>query len=188
MSTEDTAKSLGATFAFTGVAWLADLISAGLASLQISVFSALLAGPQALVTGIVAASITVVDFLFGTDILAHVAGGFAVVLSVQMLVALLTLCVFYAVVLISPKDTYTLSDCLIAAGVFLLEAAPFICTFVFWGMFATYLRRREISNIASVLPQTRAITAAAKGTGLLGGDRGGKGGAIGGLLKKAIKR
>ena len=188
MSTEDTVKSLGAAFAFVGVAWLADLISAGLASLQISVFAALFAGPQALVTGAIALILTAVDFLFGTEILSHVAGGFAVFLSIQMLVALLTLCVFYVIVLISPKGSYTLSDCLIAAGVFLLEATPFLCTFVFWGTFATYLRRREVSKVASVLPQTRAISAIAKGTKLLGGGKDGKGGVAGGLLQKALKR
>ena len=188
MSIESKAKSVGAAFAFTGVAWLADLISAGLASLQISVFSALLVGPQALVTGAVALILTAVDFLFGTEILTHIAGGFAIFFSIQMLVALLTLCVFYAIVLVSPKGTYTLSDCLIAAGVFLLEAAPFLCTFVFWGTFATYLRRREIADIASALPQTRAIAAATKGAKLLGGGKDGKGGAVGGMLKKVLKR
>ena len=187
MSAEGTVKSLGAAFAFVGVAWLADLISAGLASLQIATFSALFAGPQALVTGAVALVLTAVDFLFGTEILVHIAGGFAVFLSIQMLVALLTLCIFYAIVLISPKGTYTLSDCLIAAGVFLLEAAPFLCTFVFWGTFATYLRRREISKVASMLPQTRALSAVAKGTNLLGGGKDGKRGVVGGLLKKALK-
>ena len=187
MSAEDTAKSLGTSFAFTGVAWLADLISAGLASLQISVFAALFAGPQALVTGAVALALAAVDFLFGSEILTHIAGGFAVAFSIQALVALLTLCVFYAIVRISPKGTYTISDCLIAAGVFLLEAAPFLPSFVFWGMFATYLRRREISKVASMLPQTRAISTITKGAGLLGGGKNGKGGVVGGLLKKALK-
>ncbi len=187
MNAEGRVKSLGAAFAFVGVAWLADLISTGLASLQISAFSALFVGPQALVTGAVALVLTAADFLFGTEILVHIAGGFAVFFSIQMLVALLTLCVFYAIVLISPKGTYTLSDCLIAAGIFLLEAAPFLCMFVFWGTFATYLRRREISKVASMLPQTRAISAVAKGTNLLGGGKDGKGGAVGGLLKKALK-
>lgn len=186
MSVEDTAKSFGAAFVFTGVAWLADLISAALASLQISAFAALLGGPQAVITGAVALVLSAVDFLFGTEILAHIAGGFAAFFSIQVLVALLTLCVFYAIVRISPKGTYSMSDCLIAAGVFLLEAAPFLPTFVFWGMFATYLRRREISKVVSMLPQTRALGVAAKGANLLGGGAGGKGGSIGGLVKKAI--
>ena len=188
MSVEDTAKSLGAAFVFTGVAWLADLISAGLASLQISAFSALFAGPQALVTGAVALVLGAVDFFFGAEILTHVAGGFAVFLSIQAIVALLTLCVFYAIVLASPRGTYTISDCLIAAGIFLLEAAPFLCTFVFWGMFATYLRRREISKVTSMLPQTRALGAIGKGTKLLGGGKSGKGGAVGRLARKAVKK
>ena len=118
MSIENTTKSFGAAFAFVGIAWLADLISAGLTSLQISTLSALFLGPQALITGAVAFVFAVVDFLFGTDILLHVSGGFAIFLSLQALVALLTLCVFYAIVLVSPKGTYTALDCLICCRVF----------------------------------------------------------------------
>ena len=178
MSAESTAKSLGAAFAFAGVAWLSDLISAGLASLQISVFTALFAGPQALVTGAVGVVLGVFDFLFSTDLLAYTAGGFAVFLSIQMLVALLTLCVFYMIVLISPKGTYTISDCLIAAGVFLLEATPFLCSFVFWGTFATYLRRREISGVTENF-------SSAVGLDKVGG--GGKGGGFLGKVGKMVK-
>lgn len=144
MSTEDTVKSFGAALAFTGVAWLADLISGALASLQISTLGALFVGPQALVTVGVAAVLAALDFLFGLDLLGQVAGGFAVFFGIQALLSLLTLCLFYAIVRISPKGTYTPLDCIIAAGVCLLEAAPFISTFVFWGMFAAYIRRRQI--------------------------------------------
>ena len=181
MSTEDTVKSFGAAFAFSGVVWLVELISGALASLQLSTMSALFAGPQALVTVGVAAVLAAIDFLFGLDLLGKVAGGFTVFFGIQALISLLTLCVFYAIVRISPKGTYTLSDCVIAAGVCLLEAAPFISTFVFWGMFAAYLRRRQISEVASMLPQTRALSAASKGFQALGG---GKGGGAGGWLGK----
>ena len=153
MSIQNTAQSLGMTIAFTGVAWLSDVVSAGLASLQISTFTALFYGPQVLITIGVAVLLAIVDFLVGTDTIAHVAGGFAVFLSVQALVSLLTLCVFYAIVRISPKGTYTIADCCIAAGVCLLEAAPFLGSFVFWGAFATYLRRREISGVVEKFSQ-----------------------------------
>ena len=162
MSIENTAKSFGAVFAFTGVAWLVDLVGGALTSLQISALGALFVGPQALVTVGVAATLAALDFLFNLDLLGQVAGGFASFFSIQALLSLLTLCLFYAIVRISPKGTYTLLDCIIAAGVFLLEAAPFVSTFVFWGMFATYLRRRQISEVASILPQTRAFGVVAK--------------------------
>ena len=169
MSTENTAKSLGAAVAFTGVAWLSDVISGALGSLQSSSATFILDG--GITVGVLAITAGIVDFLLGTDIIAKTAGLIAVFFSAQALVSLLTLCVFYAIVRISPKGTYTLLDCIIAAGVFLLEAAPFLSTFVFWGMFATYLRRRQISEVASVLPQTRALGVAAKGIQALGGGK-----------------
>ena len=179
MSTENTAQSLGAAFAFTAVAWLADFISVGLNSLQVSVFSALFLGPQALITGAVALILAVIDFIFSTDIFVHVTGGFVVFLSLQALVSLLTLCVFYAIVLSSPKGTYTLLDCLIAAGICLLEAAPFVSSFVFWGTFAAYLRRREISG---------AIGKVSSAAGLDTATGSGKGGGVGGMLKKVLRK
>ena len=148
-------------FALVGVASLADMISSGLASLQIFTFATLLGGPQILITGAVAAVAKAIDFLFGTDIVATAAGGFTVFLSIQVFVALLTLCVFYVVMFVSPKGTYTISDYLIAAGVFLLEAMPFLCSFVFWGTFVSYLRQRKISGVG-----------VGKGGGLLGKAKG----------------
>ncbi|MCY4577397.1 MAG: hypothetical protein OXB96_03200 [Candidatus Kaiserbacteria bacterium] len=173
MSIDNTVKSFGAAFAFTGIAWLSDVISSGLASLQISIFSTLFGGPQALLTGAVALALAAVDFLLGSDALAYVAGGFTLLLSVQALVSLLTLCVFYAIVCVSPKGTYTLSDCLIAAGVFLLEAMPFLSMFVFWGTFAAYLRRREISGLAGKLSSAVGLDAV---------------GGVGGALQKVLKK
>ena len=172
MSTEDTVKSLGAAFAFVGVAWLSDVISTGLASLQLQAFTAFFGGPQVLVTIIAAAALAVIDVLFGAGILEKIAGGFVVFLSMQALLSLLTLCVFYAIVLASPKGTYSVSDCLIAAGVCLLEAAPFLSTFTFWGTFAIYLRRQEISKVTGKI-------SSAVGLGEVGGGKGGFLGKIG---------
>ena len=160
MSTEDTAKALGSAFAFSSVAWLSDVISAGLGSMQINVTTALFGGPQAIATGGAIIIAGIVDFIAGTDIVVKTAAGFTVFLGIQALVSLLTLCVFYALVLASPKGTYTLSDCLVAAGIFLLEAAPFLCSFVFWGGFATYLKRREISGVTETFSSVAGLPAA----------------------------
>ena len=166
MSIENTAKSFGAAFAFTGVAWLVDLVSGALASLQLSALSTLFVGPQALVTVGVAAVLAALDFLFGLDLLGKAAGGFAVFFSIQAALSLMTLCLFYAIVRISPKGTFTTLDCVIAAGVCLLEAAPFISTFVFWGVFAAYLRRRQIRRqVVGAVQKVSSTT----GLGKLGG-------------------
>ncbi len=166
MSIENTAKSFGAAFAFTGVAWLSEVISGALGSLQSSSVTFLLDG--GITVGILAITAGLVDFFLGTDIIATAAGILAVFFGLQAFVSLLTLCVFYAIVRMSPKGTYTLLDCIIAAGVCLLEALPFVSTFVFWGMFAAYLRRQQISQVASILPQTRAFGVVAKGVQALG--------------------
>ena len=180
MSTENAAKSFGAAFAFTGVAWLVDLISTALSSLQISALGALFTGPQALVTVGVAAALAALDFLFGLDTLGQVAGGFAVFFGIQAFLSLLTLCLFYAIVRISPKGTFTTLDCIIAAGVCLLEAAPFISSFVFWGMFAAYLRRAQIRRQAF-----RAVQGVSSRTGL---DKLGVGEFLEELLENFFKR
>ena len=142
MSIENTAKSFGSAFVFTGVAWLSEVISGALGSLQSSSAAFLLDG--GITVGVLAVTAGIVDFFLGTDIIATAAGIIAVFFGIQAFVSLLTLCVFYTIVRISPKGTYTLLDCIIAAGVCLLEAAPFISSFVFWGMFAAYLRQRQI--------------------------------------------
>ena len=186
MSMENTVKSFGGAVAFTGVAWLSDVISGALGSLQTSSATFLLDG--GITVGVLAITAGIADFLLGTDIIAKTAGIIVIFFSLQAFVSLLTLCVFYAIARISPKGTYTPLDCIIAAGVCLLEAVPFISAFVFWGMFATYLRRQQISAVASMLPQTRALGVAAKGVQALGGGKsGGAGGLlgkVGGLLKK----
>ena len=159
MSTE-AAKSIGAAIVFSGVAWLSDIISGGLGQLQIA-FAALYTGPQGLlsgiITGLAAALIGAIDFVAQTDLLATTIGGLTVFLSMQMFVSLLTLCVFYAVARTAPKGTYTQSDHLIAAGVFLLESVPFVSTFVFWGSFAVYLRRKEVSRVVEKVSQASGL-------------------------------
>ena len=170
MSTSDTAQSIGSTLVFSGAAWFSDIVSAALGNLQLA-FAALWSGPQALASGVIAGIATavlgVIDFVFGADILAHTVAGFTVFLGAQAIVSVFTLCVFYAIVMISPKGTYSLSDCLIAAGVCLLETMPFFTTFVFWGSFAVYLRRKELSGViekaSGVLGSTSSVGKFVKG-------------------------
>ena len=155
MSLGDTAKSVGMAFAFSAFAWLSDTISIGLASLQQAVGSSLVAAIGnpigalvSLGTGLTA---WISDRLFGTGIIETTQGLLAAVFASQMILALFTLCVFYAIALASPKGTYSVGDCLIAAGIFLLESIPLMCGFTAWGGFAAYLKRREISGVAGKL-------------------------------------
>ena len=108
---DNTAKSVGGAIAFTGVAWLSDVVGGALGSLQINTLGFLFGGPQALLTIGVAAVLAAIDFIAGTDTIAYIAGGFTFFFSLQALLSLLVLCVFYAIVRISPKDTYSIADC-----------------------------------------------------------------------------
>ena len=172
---ENTAKSFGGAIAFTGVAWLSDVIGGALGSFQLNTLGFLFGGPQVLLTAAVAVVLAVVDFITGTDTIAYIAGGFTFFFSLQALLSLLVLCVFYAIVMASPKDTYTTLDCLIAAGVFLLEAAPFLGMFVFWGAFAAYLRRQQIAGVVGKVAQVGGVATKVAG--------GGVGGGVGNLLR-----
>lgn len=178
MNFEDTAKSLGAVFAFSGAAWLSDVVGIAISSLQYSalgVMQAAVAGPQVVITAGVGFAVWLADKFTGTEIIEHVQGLFGIVFGVQALVSLLTLCVFYAVVLMSPRGTYSILDCLVAAVIFLLEAMPLMCSFTFWGGFAVYIRRRGVSGIAG------------KVTKVAGVADGSVGGGVGGLVSKVSK-
>ena len=172
MSLENTAKSIAAGFAFSGVAWFSDLVSLGISSLQYSVSSALyasVAGPQVLITAAAGFTAWFLARLGGVDLVEYAQALLGIIFGMQAILSLLTLCVFYAFVLGSPKGTYTLSDCLIAAGVFLLEAMPFVCSFTFWGMFAVYLRRRQISGVVERFSQVTGLVKPTSGGGGLSG-------------------
>lgn len=150
MSVEDAAKSVGFALAFSGFAWFSDALSMGISALQQSILSSLVSavsGPQAIVTGLIGIGVWLSDQILGTNIINDIQGMLAVVFSLQVLVSIFTLCVFYAVVLSSPKGTYAASDCLVAAGIFLAESVPVLSGFTFWGGFAAYLRRKEITGV-----------------------------------------
>lgn len=161
MNVEDTAKSVGTVLAFSGVAWFSDVVSLGISSMQYSVLGAMQAavsGPQVIITAGVGFAVWLADIFTGTQIIGYVQGLLGVIFGLQMLVSLLTLCVFYAIVLISPRGTYSFIDCLVAAAIFLLEAMPLLCSFTFWGGFAVYLRRREVSGVVGKVVQTAGLT------------------------------
>ena len=175
MNAEDMVKSIGITLAFSGFAWFSDAISMSISALHQSIFSALISavsGPQVIVTGLVGIGVWIADQFLGTNIINNIQGMLLVVFSLQILVSIFTLCVFYAIVLSSPKGTYTVSDCLAAAGIFLLESIPVLCGFTFWGGFAAYLKRREISGVTEKF---------ASAVGLSGIDKQG-----GGVISKAL--
>ena len=53
--------------------------------------------------------------------------------SVQFIIAIVVICVFFSIVLASPKGTYTMLDCVVALFVFILESIPFIAALTCWG-------------------------------------------------------
>ena len=74
MSLENTAKSIAAGFAFSGVAWFSDLVSLGISSLQYSVSSALyasVAGPQVLITAAAGFTAWFLARLGGVDLVEY---------------------------------------------------------------------------------------------------------------------
>ena len=62
--------------------------------------------------------------------------------SVQFIIAIVVICVFFSIVLASPKGTYTMLDCVVALFVFILESIPFIAALTCWGFFVLFLRWR----------------------------------------------
>lgn len=137
--------SLALIFFFV-VASFADILGVMINSLQLFVLGALL-NPSG--TGIVVAGVGAViaffeAYLIDFGITDSVLSALVLLTSGQFLVSLATLIVFYSIVLSSPKGSFSLSSCLIALGVFLLESLPLIAFFPFWGMFAWYLRGKKL--------------------------------------------
>lgn len=189
MGREDTGlkgavKSLTSAFVFNGIAMLSDAVNLGISKLHIFSLQGLIAsvaGPQVLVTGAVSASAGVIDSLFGSKILESALGVFVGLFSIQLIISLLTLCLFYAFVLTSPKGTYTTLDCIIAAGVFLLSSVPILCGYSFWTTFSVYLRRRTVSSTVGDVSSFAGNLSGGK-SGTLSGGKGG-----GGFLNKVSK-
>ena len=63
--------------------------------------------------------------------------------SLQLFVSLTILCIFFSIVLASPKGSFSMPDCMIAVGVFVIESIPFIGWSPGWGAFLIYLRSRK---------------------------------------------
>ena len=177
MSAEDTAKSIGAAFAFSGVAWLSDTLGLGISTLQssaLSTITAALTPPVVFFTAVAGFAGWVIGKLGGPDVMLWAQSLFGLVFGIQFILSLLTLCVFYAIVLISPRGTYSVLDCLIAGGIFLAESMPILCGFTLWGGFAVYMRRREVSGIAEKVGKVAGL---AEKVG---------GGGVGGVASKAL--
>ena len=63
--------------------------------------------------------------------------------SAPFLVSLIAITVFYSFVLTAPRRKFSLFECLLALGVFLLESFPFMSAFPLWSGFAFFLWRRH---------------------------------------------
>ncbi len=126
---------------FSGVVAIAEFIGVFLTTIQG------LALKPAVVVGAVA---TVLEFFgdpfgFAEDIF----GVLIIIFGAQLFLALIVLCIFYAIVLASPKGSYTVYDCLVAAGVFIMESIPFFSFFTGWVGFLFYLKwRRRVRLLA----------------------------------------
>ena len=156
---------------FSGVVWLGELLGGGVLVLQklfvpaLGAGAGVVAGTGGIAAGVIGALAVALQVLAGID-LVKIGGSFiGVLLAAQFFISLFILCLFYALVLSSPKGTYTLSDCLIAAGVAFLESIPFVGGFTFWGAFSVYLKRREFSGLVGKL--SPAAVAGGKGGGFL---------------------
>ena len=149
MSAGDALKDTGGTVKyglsllfFTGVAWLGDSAGVALLSYQLSVAQALFTPVGAIATAVVSAVAVFESFVADLGITDVVLGAVGALWGIQIVLALLILCLFFAIALASPKGAYSLSDYLVASGVFLFECIPFCGGFVGWGAFSIWLRRK----------------------------------------------
>ena len=118
----------------TCAALTADFLGGFLTSLQISAVK-----PTIIAVGIS-------NFIRGLGINLGIDGlvtsTVVAIYSVQLIIAIVVLCVFFSIVLASPKGTYTTLDCVVALFVFIFESIPFISALPCWGFFVLFLRWR----------------------------------------------
>ena len=119
----------------TCAALIADFLGVFLTSLQ---FSAVL--PAAIAVSI-SNFITLLGINLGIEDI--VISTVVAIYSVQFIIAIVVLCVFFSIVLASPKGTYTMLDCVVALFVFIFESIPFIAALPCWGFFVLFLRWRS---------------------------------------------
>ena len=120
-------------FGFIGVVCFADFLSGMIGAIQTA----------ALVPAAKAGAVLWFLRLFGDPFGIAGTGLEAVytLFMIQIFLSVFVLCIFYAVVF-ATAGQYTLSDCIAAVFVFMLESLPFICGLPLWGLFAAFLRWR----------------------------------------------
>ena len=69
-------------------------------------------------------------YVYDFGVFDATATGLVLIFSIQVIISLFTLVLFYSIVYISPKGTFTLADCLLAPVVFLLESILFCAAFL----------------------------------------------------------
>lgn len=155
MSAGDALKDTGGTakwglslLFFTGVAWLGDLAGAALLSYQLAAAQTILTPYGAIAAVIVSAVAAFESFVVDMGVTDVVLGTVGALWGIQIVLALLILCLFFAIAFASPKGSYSLLDYLVASGVFLFECIPFCGGFVGWGAFSIWLRRRMVLKTA----------------------------------------
>ena len=148
MSTTSFTKSFGFLVIFSVFAWFSDVLSGGIAVLQ-SQSASFIGTPHGAV--ITATSGVLVGLLevAGVDAVDKALVALGLYFGIQFFLSLITLCIFYSIVLASPKGTFTFIHCLSALGIFIVESIPFLCGIPSWGWFAVILRRRSASSSGS---------------------------------------
>ena len=149
----DTAKYGLSLLFFTLFAWLSDVAGGFLFSMQSAALNSILTLPGGIAAAITSLIAVFEAYIFNFGATELIIEIFVGMWGLQFMLALFTLCVFYAVVLSSPKGTYSLIDCLVAAGVFLIESFPFLGGFVGWSAFSVWLRRKAVGRAANKLTQ-----------------------------------
>ncbi|MDE0243674.1 MAG: hypothetical protein OYG31_03125 [Candidatus Kaiserbacteria bacterium] len=128
-----------AILSFSIVTWLFDAIGAVMTNMQISLLKTLVTfWPISLVVGVTTGILSAIFEEVGETALATI--GF--VFGLQALLSTIVLCLFIFIATTAPRGYFSITDYLVAVGVFLLECIPFLSSFAFWGTFSLFLRRK----------------------------------------------
>ena len=147
-----TSSSLFSSLFFWAFVLLADSLDAFVNGILLNALSALQTvsvASDAAVPVIIAAVVAVETYLVDFGITSAALSVVFLLIAAQLLIALITVSVFFCIVLTSPKGSFSAFDCLLALGVFLLESIPFVGALPMWSFFCMLLRRKRLAKFVA---------------------------------------